>query len=381
VPYWDWRIENTAVGVTWDDADFLATSNLTWSVSRSLGGATLASTTDVNNLIAMTGSILPSSWQLASSTSSFFSKRLEHWHNSGHGFIGGTMNTTASPNDPVFYLHHGFVDKLWQDWENRDNAVQSAFSFSSLIDSYRPINPNSIIDSRFTKYPITSTNILEVDVWYAYNKKLLLDGLVGDFNVIGTGKVYSYTPWNTATSVVEGTIYAGDVQRDASDNVIADNKGGFIIKNWADCLFQSGKEIRLLNGFKAESGSLFTAKIVSTPYGFSSPTSGRLSTDIVGANTEKSSEQVNDTDLVNAVKFYPNPIKDELNVEFSLAQESLVNFVICNSLGQVMHDKTNSSVMAPGNYLEKINCDAYPAGIYIVHFKANNYSKVIKILK
>jgi tyrosinase len=28
----------------------------------------------------------------------------------------GTLKTYASPNDPVFFLHHAFCDKIWADW-------------------------------------------------------------------------------------------------------------------------------------------------------------------------------------------------------------------------------------------------------------------------
>lgn len=28
----------------------------------------------------------------------------------------------ASPGDPVFYLHHGFVDRNWRSWQNRDHS-------------------------------------------------------------------------------------------------------------------------------------------------------------------------------------------------------------------------------------------------------------------
>ncbi len=31
----------------------------------------------------------------------------------------GTMNPATAPNDPVFWLHHAFVDKLWVDWSTR----------------------------------------------------------------------------------------------------------------------------------------------------------------------------------------------------------------------------------------------------------------------
>lgn len=376
IPYWDWRVENTVAGVSWDDANFLSTANLTWTISRPFSSTPLGSNTDVNDLLAMPGSILPTTHQFASATSNFFSKRLEHWHNQGHGFVNGTMGGRTSPLDPVFYLHHGFIDKLWQEWEDRDNAVQSVFNYSSLIDSYSPINPNTIIDSRKTRYPITSTNILEVDVWYAFNKKLLLDGLAGDFNVTGTGKVYSYTPYNTATSVVEGVIYAGDVRRDASDNVIADNKGGFVVKNGADCSFKSGKEIRLLSGFRAEAGSSFVAQIVTAPHGHSS-TSGR----IAAATVSPSVEELNKRDLRNDIKFYPNPIQSELNVEFSLADESMVSMVIYNNLGQIVYRRMDSSPLAPGAYLERIDFDGYSKGVYLLNFKVNNSTKTFKLMK
>jgi len=36
-------------------------------------------------------------------------------HNHGHAWIGGIMNNTStSPTDPIFWLHHAEVDRLWQ---------------------------------------------------------------------------------------------------------------------------------------------------------------------------------------------------------------------------------------------------------------------------
>src|SRR5262249_6345305 len=62
-----------------------------------------------------------------------FRNRLEGWvtqrgdptvsqagdqlHNRVHVFVGGTMLSMASPNDPVFFLNHCFVDKLWASWQ------------------------------------------------------------------------------------------------------------------------------------------------------------------------------------------------------------------------------------------------------------------------
>jgi tyrosinase len=62
-----------------------------------------------------------------------FRNRLEGWvtqrgdgrvktsgsqlHNRVHLWVGGNMAPMTSPNDPVFFLHHCFVDKVWADWQ------------------------------------------------------------------------------------------------------------------------------------------------------------------------------------------------------------------------------------------------------------------------
>ncbi len=38
-------------------------------------------------------------------------------HNLVHRWVEGTMITMCSPNDPVFWLHHANVDRLWGNWQ------------------------------------------------------------------------------------------------------------------------------------------------------------------------------------------------------------------------------------------------------------------------
>jgi hypothetical protein len=48
-------------------------------------------------------------------------------HNPGHGWVGGLMGlTSTSPIDPVFFLHHANVDRLWAKWQakNPKKAMQ-----------------------------------------------------------------------------------------------------------------------------------------------------------------------------------------------------------------------------------------------------------------
>src|SRR5215472_1686472 len=37
-------------------------------------------------------------------------------HNLVHRYVGGTMGNMTSPNDPVFWLHHCNIDRLWAQW-------------------------------------------------------------------------------------------------------------------------------------------------------------------------------------------------------------------------------------------------------------------------
>lgn len=47
-----------------------------------------------------------------------FRFRLEYdLHNLVHRYVGGDMVLAASPNDPVFWLHHCNLDRLWSLWE------------------------------------------------------------------------------------------------------------------------------------------------------------------------------------------------------------------------------------------------------------------------
>jgi len=38
-------------------------------------------------------------------------------HNPVHRWVGGNMADATSPNDPVFFLHHAFIDLLWERWK------------------------------------------------------------------------------------------------------------------------------------------------------------------------------------------------------------------------------------------------------------------------
>ncbi|KAK0631492.1 hypothetical protein B0T14DRAFT_532223 [Immersiella caudata] len=48
-------------------------------------------------------------------------------HGAGHGGIGAQMvNPVSSPGDPVFFLHHAWLDWLWAKWQAKDPIARFA---------------------------------------------------------------------------------------------------------------------------------------------------------------------------------------------------------------------------------------------------------------
>lgn len=62
-----------------------------------------------------------------------FNVNLEAKHGQVHAWIGGAMdNLDYSPADPIFYMHHCFVDAIWEQF--RDNQVKRGMDPTSYPD-------------------------------------------------------------------------------------------------------------------------------------------------------------------------------------------------------------------------------------------------------
>ncbi|HYU72983.1 MAG TPA: tyrosinase family protein [Ktedonobacteraceae bacterium] len=99
IPYWNW-IEDRAIPPALSNPEDLAA----WGVTRgpNFNPDDLPNMQDVQTVQNM-------------STFPAFQKTLERIHGWVHNAVGGTMATSASPADPLFWLHHAFIDKLWED--------------------------------------------------------------------------------------------------------------------------------------------------------------------------------------------------------------------------------------------------------------------------
>jgi tyrosinase-like protein len=67
-----------------------------------------------------------SPWNRNSASATSFRNTLEGWvgarqiHNAVHRWVDGSMQPGTSPNDPVFFLHHCNIDRLWAVWEQKN---------------------------------------------------------------------------------------------------------------------------------------------------------------------------------------------------------------------------------------------------------------------
>ncbi len=82
---------------------------------RNVGG-TLPTITDMQEALGMT--TYATFQNAVESGNGLTSFPFQQMHNGLHGYIGGHMgNPTASPFDPIFYMHHCNIDRLWAMWQ------------------------------------------------------------------------------------------------------------------------------------------------------------------------------------------------------------------------------------------------------------------------
>ncbi len=104
-----------------------------------------------------------------------FRDRLEGWspgstapnlHNRVHVWVGGDMGPATSPNDPVFYLNHCNVDRIWEAWLVQNNRVYVPDQTApSDLQGHRIDDPMFSLISQ----PATPRQMLDVSSFYTYD--------------------------------------------------------------------------------------------------------------------------------------------------------------------------------------------------------------------
>jgi tyrosinase len=126
LPYWNWTRDRSIPAAFWDKKSALYHTNRDLSpndeVDGDVTGSTVIDKILNNNVDALHFSGATSSDDQRERS---FAGTLESIpHNGIHQFIGGDMGTLLSPEDPIFWLHHANIDRLWRSWsELHDNRA------------------------------------------------------------------------------------------------------------------------------------------------------------------------------------------------------------------------------------------------------------------
>lgn len=151
IPYWNSTVDQSPSDPLWA-ASFMGQFDAAWSLGRSLGGDTLPTPAQLTTVLGL-------------GTYDVFWDQLENViHNSPHNWVGGAMATTASPHDPMFFLHHCWIDLCWAEWQllNPGAAFVSSGAGFGLDDPMpgRTTTPHDVLDHRTINvydYPPTFT--------------------------------------------------------------------------------------------------------------------------------------------------------------------------------------------------------------------------------
>lgn len=76
-----------------------------------------------------------------------FSARLEDQHNQVHGWVGGSMGIIPLAGfDPLFWVHHCMIDRLWYLWQLRNpNGGVGSLSPSQALEGF-PLTVGQVLD-------------------------------------------------------------------------------------------------------------------------------------------------------------------------------------------------------------------------------------------
>ncbi|KAK7757501.1 hypothetical protein SLS62_000516 [Diatrype stigma] len=90
-------------------------------------------------------------------------------HAYGHNGIGAVMaEVSASPGDPIFFMHHSFVDRMWRKWQIKDDTrVRSISGCATPGDNCTPLTLDTKLSSMGMREEVTVGDILDI-----YNDKM-----------------------------------------------------------------------------------------------------------------------------------------------------------------------------------------------------------------
>jgi tyrosinase len=111
IPYWDWTKATEENLPEW-----LASFTPTVPMPSPMAPITVTRSPGPQSWLATLASNIPTIEGIADFAS--FTTNLEGVHGGVHVWVGGTMSgVPTAPADPIFWMHHANIDRLWWDWQ------------------------------------------------------------------------------------------------------------------------------------------------------------------------------------------------------------------------------------------------------------------------
>ena len=188
LPYWDWtRKDSQNLDDSTDDIagkweSFFGgrggTGRLNWPVSRRNNPP---SSTPLPSLRGSTANRAINVIEELNKTSYYQFRNMESSsHVRGHAWVGGDMgDPRESPNDPLFYLHHCNIDRLWAIWQQNNPNVDQ---YSTTVGHPRDSELDAVsvaLDSSMvgldTDAPTPKSMLDHTALGYRYSRDMLLE--------------------------------------------------------------------------------------------------------------------------------------------------------------------------------------------------------------
>ncbi|MDN5934884.1 MAG: tyrosinase family protein [Nitrosospira sp.] len=194
IPYWDWNADaelpDPVTSPVWSNANLGQFAGADWRVrlemslstgdlqivnrplDRALGqGGSLPTRNGVRTVIR--NQTAYDSPPFDSFSSDGVRNHVEGWigreriHNNVHVWVGGDMSLSSSPNDPVFFLHHCNVDRIWAAWqeEHPNSAYQPDMTAPDTLQFHR------IDDALYSVFEdtVTPREMVDYKRYYEYD--------------------------------------------------------------------------------------------------------------------------------------------------------------------------------------------------------------------
>ncbi|HYK43735.1 MAG TPA: tyrosinase family protein [Parafilimonas sp.] len=134
IPYWDWTNPSEQHFPDWLSGILptVHTPTRTINVIRGLHDDSALSATVSGTASAM-----------SQTTYDTFTTPINGIHGGVHIWVGGTMGTYDSPADPVFWLHHANLDRLWWMWYNSAAGNHQNPAIAGTINPWTYTEPDT----------------------------------------------------------------------------------------------------------------------------------------------------------------------------------------------------------------------------------------------